>query len=252
MRSALHAEWTKLRTEVGFSWLLLAVVAVTVVLGVVVTGAVHCTAPAGCVPDLPKLSLSGVQVGQVVVAVLAVLVISGEYSSGMIRTTFTAMPRRLTVLAAKAVVLTLPVAVAGCLAVLISLLASRFLLARNGLSLPLGEGAVLRAAVGSVLYLVLIGLLSLGIATAVRDAAASIGVVLGLFFLFPIVIGMVSDPVLRRHLEQISPTAAGLAVQATTGLGSLPIGPWSGLAVLAGWAGGALAVGLGLLWWRDA
>jgi len=111
---------------------------------------------------------------------------------------------------------------------------------------------VLRAAAGSVLYLALIALLSLGAATAVRDSATAIGVVLGRLYLFPIIAAVVTDPHWQRHLLQIGPMSAGLAIQATIGLRSLPIGPWGGLGVLALWAAGALLVGGLLLRLRDA
>jgi ABC-2 type transport system permease protein len=103
-----------------------------------------------------------------------------------------------------------------------------------------------------VLYLALIALLSLGAATAVRDSAVAIGLVLGLLYLFPIVAGVVTDPHVQRHLQQIAPMTAGLDIQATTGLRSLPLSPWAGLGVLAAWAAGALLVGGLLLRLRDA
>lgn len=105
---------------------------------------------------------------------------------------------------------------------------------------------------GSVLYLVLVGLLSLGIATALRDAAAAIGVVLGLLYLFPVVAAVFADPDWYRRLQRLGPMTAGLAVQATTDLGSQPIGPWAGLGVVAAWAAGALLVGGLLFRLRDA
>jgi ABC-2 type transport system permease protein len=111
---------------------------------------------------------------------------------------------------------------------------------------------VIRAGLGSVLYLALIALLSLGAATALREAAAAIGVVLGLLYLFPIVAAVAGRPELARHIQQIGPMTAGLAIEATTGLSRLPIGPWAGLAVLAAWAAGALAFGAVLLRRRDA
>jgi ABC-2 type transport system permease protein len=111
---------------------------------------------------------------------------------------------------------------------------------------------VLRAAAGSVLYLALIALLSLGAATAVRDSAAAIGAVLGLLYLFPLVAAVVTDPHWQRHLEQIGPMSAGLAIQATTGLRSLPLSPWAGLGALAAWAAAALLAGGLLLRLRDA
>ncbi len=117
--------------------------------------------------------------------------------------------------------------------------------------LSLADGPVLRAACGSVLYLGLIGLLSLGVAAAVRDTAAATGAVLGLLYLVPI-IAAVAGPDWDRHLQQIGPMTAGLAIQATTGLRGLPISPWAGLGVLAAWAAAALLAGGAVLRLRDA
>jgi ABC-2 type transport system permease protein len=258
MRLALRAEWTKLRTVAGTLWLLLSVIAATVALSVAVTSVMTCGA-VGCDDDTTKLSLTGVELGQALVTILAVLVISGEYSSGMIRTTLAAMPHRATVLAAKAVTLTGIVAAAGTVAVLGSLLAGRLILPGRGFTaarsyppLSLADGPTLRATVGSILYLALIALLSLGVATVVRDSATSIGVVLGLLYVVPILAQVIGNPHGQRLLQQIGPMSAGLAVQATTDLRSLPVSPWAGLGVTAGWAAAALlAAGL-LLRIRDA
>ncbi|MGO9219245.1 MAG: ABC transporter permease [Streptosporangiaceae bacterium] len=258
IRDALHAEWTKLRTVTGPAWLLIAMVAATVAISTAANAAVRCPSGIACPVDTAKLSLTGIQFGQAVVAILAVLVIGGEYSTGMIRTTLTAMPRRIGVLAAKAAVLTGLVVAAATTAVGGSLLAGRLILPGHGFTaahgfppLSLGDGPVLRAAAGSVLYLGLIALLSLGIATAVREPAAAIGLILGLLYLVPIVAPLL-DQHWQRHLEQIGPTTAGLAIQATTGLHSLPISPWAGLGVLAAWAAAALLAGGLLLRLRDA
>lgn len=252
MRPALHAEWTKIRTVAGPLWLLLGTVAATVALSTVATSVVNCTA-SGCGGDTTKITLIGVYIGQALVAVLAVLIISGEYSSGMIRTTLTAVPRRATAFAAKAITLTGIVAVAGTVAVLGSLLAGRLILPGPGhQALSLADGPTLRAIVGTILYLILIALLSLGIATAVRDSATSIGIVLGLLYIVPIISQTISDPHWQRLLQRIAPMSAGLAIQATTDLHSLPISPWAGLSVTAGWAAAALLIGGLLLRMRDA
>lgn len=258
MRAALHAEWTKLRTVAGTSWLLVAAIVLPVGLGFfVVTAESYANAGAGV--DLTKLSLTGVYLGQAVVAVLGVLAIGSEYGYGVIRITFAATPRRWTVLAAKAVVVGGLVLAAGTLAVGASLLAGRLILPEHGFTaahgyalLSLFWAPTLRAAVGTVLYLALIALLSLGVAAAVRSSAAAIGIVLGLLYLFPIVAAVVPDAHWQRHLQQIGPMTAGLAVQATVNLRALPIGPWAGLGVLAAWAAAALTVGGLLLWLRDA
>ena len=256
MRQALHAEWTKLRTLASTGWLLLTAVAATAAVSTAAAAAVKC--PSGhCAEDPAKISLTGIYLGQAVVAIAAVMVVSGEYSTGMIRVTLTAMPRRVTVLAAKAVTVTGVAVAAGTLAVGTSLLAGRLILPGNGIGpahgyllLSPGDGPVLRAAGGSVLYLALIALLSLGTATAVRDPAAAIGIVLGLLYLFPIIATVAGS--LSRHIQQIGPMTAGLAIQATTDLRSLPISPWAGLGVLAAWATAALLTGGLLLRLRDA
>jgi ABC-2 type transport system permease protein len=194
MRPALHAEWTKLRTVAGPWWLLLATIAATSVV------------------RRPELSLVGTYLGQAPVAVLAVLVVGGEYGTGMIRTTLTALPRRGTTLAAKAVVLTGAVAAAVAVAVL---------------------GSPPRAAAALVVRLALIALLSLGTATAVRDSATGVGVVLGVLYLFPILTVAVGSPHWQRLLLRLGPTSGGLGVT-------------------AGWAAAALLTGGLLLRIRDA
>ncbi|GAA2125328.1 ABC transporter permease [Actinomadura napierensis] len=252
MRVALHAEWTKMRTVAGPLWLLLGTVAATVALSAVAASLANCTV-GGCGGDTIRLTLVGVYLGQAPVAILGVLVISGEHGSGMIRTTLAAVPRRTTALAAKAVALSGAVAAGGTVAVLGAVFAGRLVLPAAGdraLSLP--DGPTLRAVFGTVVYLVLIGLLSLGVAAAVRDSATGIGVVLALLYVVPILSRTVSDPGWRRLLEKTAPMTSGLAVQATTDLGSLPIGPWAGLGVTAGWAAAMLLVGGLLLRTRDA
>jgi ABC-2 type transport system permease protein len=252
MRLALHAEWAKMRTVASPLWLLLGTVAAMVALSTVATSVVNCTA-SGCGGDTTKLSLMGVYLGQALVVILAVQIISGEYSTGMIRTTLTAVPQRATAFTAKAITLTGVVAVGGTVAVLGSVLAGRLILPDLGdQALSLSDGSTLRAVFGTVLYLVLIGLLSLGVATAVRDSATGIGAVLGLLYILPIVSRTISDPDWQRLLEKIAPMSAGLAIQATKDLSSLPISPWAGLAVTAGWTAAALLVGGLLLRVRDA
>lgn len=242
-RRACRAEWTKLRTEPGFWWLAAGLAAVTVAVGAAVSGGVR------SVGDPVRLALSGVTVSQVLSVVLAVLCVGGEYGTGLIHVTLSAVPARATVPAAKAAVLGAVVGGAGCLAVAGSLLAGHLLLPGAP---PLTDGAALRAAFGTVLYLVLVALLALGVSFAVRDGAVAAGVVLALLYLFPLLAHVVADPWLQRQLDRVGPMPAGLAVQATARLASLPIGPWAGLGVLALWAVGALLLGAALLHRRDA
>jgi ABC-2 type transport system permease protein len=252
--STVRAEWTKLRTEPMNIAVLAAMCVLTVAVGAATAAVTRCGGGAGCAVDPTRVSLTGIEVGQAVVAVLAVLVISGEYSTGMIRVTLTATPRRWTMLTAKAAVLTGPVLAAAVVAVGGSLAAGRLLLAGNGVMAAHAiTGPVVRAAAGSVVYLALIGLLTLGIATIVRDSAAATGAVLGILYVPPaIALFLGSDPAWQRWVERYTPVNAGLAILNTTGLRDLVISPWAGLGVLALWAAGALILGGLMLRFRDA
>jgi ABC-2 type transport system permease protein len=257
LTDAVRAEWTKLTTVRTTAWLLATAVVLTVGVSTLTVEIVKC--PASCGADTTKTSLTGVMLGQAIVAVLAAAVMTGEYSTGMISATITAMPRRLIMLAAKSITVSVLVLVAGAVSVFGSLLAGRIFLPHNGFThpadlVPLSAyyGPTLRAAVGSVLYLALIGLFSLGVATAVRESGVAITLVLGLIYVVPIVGGLILDPHWERRFERYAPTNAGLAIQATKGLAKLPIGPWEGLGVLAVWALVAMVAGGLVLRLRDA
>jgi len=253
---ALRAEWTKVRTVAGPAWLLAGVVALTVAVGAAADSAARCSS-ATCGLDPAKVTFTGIYLGQAVAAVAGVLAIGNEYSTGMIKLSLTAVPRRLMLLSAKAAVLAAPVLTASALAVAGSVLAGWLTLPGRGFTpahgyASLTAGADIRAAAGTVVYLMLIALLSLGVAAAVRDSAAAIGLVLGLLYLSPILASFVSDATLARRLQQIGPLSAGLDVQATIGVKSLPLTPWQGLGVVALWTAGALLLGALALKLRDA
>ena len=263
MTDALRAEWTKLRTIAGTWWLMMGAVALSVAASAGIAASVHVSPSGpgganGAGQDPTKLSLIGLDLGQAVIAVLAVLAVTDEYGTGMIRVTLAATPRRARMLGAKALniaglalITGVPI-VAGCL------IAGRLLLPAAGLDpahgyalISIAHGPTLRAAVGSVLYLGLIALMSLGVGAVFRDTAVSTGVVLGMLYLPPLLADLVSGP-WRRHIQQIAPMSAGLAIQATRNIRSLPVPPWTGLSILAAWAAGMLLVGVALLKVRDA
>jgi ABC-2 type transport system permease protein len=259
---AVHAEWTKLRTVPSSVWLALAAVAFTVALSATVTATVtteHCPSLSTCPDDLAKVSLFGVRFGQVALVVLGVLAATNEYATRLIETTLTANPRRWLVLASKVVVVTAAALAAGIVGVAGSLLAGRSILPGNGFTaangyqlLSLADEPTRRAAIGSVLYLGLIALLSLGVGAIVRDSAAAITVVLSLLFAFPMIAMLVTDAKWHERLEKYAPMTAGLNIQVTRGLDQLAIGPWAGLGVLAAYAGAALVGGLLVFRFRDA
>jgi ABC-2 type transport system permease protein len=254
--AALRAEWTKFRTVAGPWWLLAGFVTVTVAVGVAAASAARCQS-ARCGIDPATVSFTGIDPGQAVVAVAGVLAIGNEFSTGMIKLSLIAMPQRLTWFFAKATVLAAPVLTASALAVAAAALAGRLILPGHGFTPAHGYASLtsatdVRAAVGAVVYLTLVALLSLGVAAAVRDSAAALGLVLGVLYLFPLAADMVSNATLARRLDQIGPLPAGLDAQATTGLKGLSLTPWQGLGVVALWAAGALVLGALALKFRDA
>jgi ABC-2 type transport system permease protein len=257
MRGAVHAEWTKLRTVPSTGWILLAVVALTVGASATATALVKC--PATCGADTTKLSLTGIMLGQAAVAALAVVVVTAEYGTGMIRVSLAAMPRRSVLLAAKAVVVTAVVLAAGTVSVLGSVLAGRLLLPGNGFDTTHGftalsvlHGPTLRAAAGSVLYLIMIGLFTLGLSAALRDSGLATTIVLGVLYVIPLISDVMLSAAWRHRLDRWTPVNAGLAIEATRNIAKLPIGPWSGLGVLGLWTAAALASGWIVLRMRDA
>lgn len=239
---ALHAEWTKLRTLRSTVLLVSGAVILTVLLSASAAGSAEPHT------DLTKMSLTGVHVGQLCLVVLAILSVTGEYGTGTIKTTLLAVPSRVTVLLAKALTVTMIAVVVGTAGIAGSLAVGGFLLPEPW---P-GETGTVRAAAGTVLYLALVTLLGLGIATAVRDTVTAITLMLTLLYAFPFVAQLVGDPDWQRRLHSAGPMTAGLAIQATKDLDHLPIGPWPGLGVLIAYTVSALLLGTVLFRARDA
>ncbi|MCP2334801.1 ABC transporter permease [Actinomadura rupiterrae] len=250
MRRELHAEWTKLRTVGSTAWLLAATSALTVLVGVLVMAGVH---GSDGPQDLPKLALGGVQYGQVTMVVLACLAVGAEYGTGTIGPTLVAMPNRFRVFAAKTLVVAAAAAAVGALGTAASLVIGRLVMSSDGLPpLPLSDGPTLRAALGTVLYLALVALLSLGLATALRDSGVAVITVLSILYAMPIATRLVSSEHWKRRLEKYAPMKAGLSIQSTKNLAALPLSPWHGLGILALYATACLALGFALFRLRDA
>ncbi len=255
MRRAIRAEWAKTWSDPGTGWLLGGLVVLSAAVSAVAIATARCQA-GGCGQDPARISLTGVYLGQAVAALAGVLAIGGEYGTGMIRVTLTAIPRRGRLLAAKTLVLAGLVLAASVLAVAASMLAGWLVLQGHGFTVAQGfdlaSGAMWRAASCAALYLMLVAVLGLGVTTVVRDSAAAIGIVLGLLYLFPMAAGLVADPAIQRRLQQIGPMSAGMDSMATAGLHALPLTPWQGLGVAATWAAGALVLGGVILRLHDA
>ncbi len=258
---AVAAEWIKLRSVRSSAWMVLAAFAFSLVGTFLICAS---TTTEGGSPghpgdnDIVRDSLAGVWLGQILLAVLAVLVVTSEYSTGTIRATFAALPRRRLVLVAKSLVTGVIVLAAGLLIAAACFLLGQSLLRGNGFDYAGGyphasltDGPALRAVAGSGLYLAGLALLALGIAAIVRHTATAITVVLALMFVPPLATSVLPEG-LSELVQKFSPMA-GLAVQETVERpDSIPIGPWAGLAVLGAYALGTLVLAAWLIQRRDA
>ncbi len=203
----LRSEWTKLRSLRSTWWTLLIAVVLMVGLAAL-AGAVTANQYAGW--DAPQraevdglgglgVALSGVTFAQLAIAVLGVLVATGEYSTGMVRATLTAVPRRLPVLWGKIGVYATLVVLVSAVMTLAAFLVSQPLLSGVGLDVGLSTDGVLRSLVGAVGYLTLVGMIAVAVGMLLRSTAGGISAVVAAFFLATPLIGLLpsswSDPV---------------------------------------------------------
>jgi ABC-type transport system involved in multi-copper enzyme maturation permease subunit len=206
--------------------------------------------------DTVKESLAGVQIGLIAVVALSVLFMTSEFKTRTIRTTFTACPRRGRVLAAKAIVLAGTVFAAGLAASIAAFFLAQPFQRENGFAPPayphpaLTDPTVLRAVVGTALFLAVLAVFSLGVATILRGTAGAIVLIFALLIVVPIV-ASVTSVAATTWVNRATPIA-GLAIQQTTTLTETAIGPWAGFSVLCGYAAVALGGAAWLLRRRDA
>jgi ABC-2 type transport system permease protein len=177
VRRALHAEWTKLCTVPSTGWLLLGTMAATVGIGAAIAVAIHlpvCRPGVVCPADTTRLALYGTRAGQVTVAVLAVLAVTGEYATGLVHLTLAATPRWYQAFGAKAAATVIAAAAAGVGAVTAAVAVGAWIFAARGYTASRGYGSPhrpghpARLAPATVIYFGLVALLAAGIAAAVR------------------------------------------------------------------------------------
>ena len=200
--------------------------------------------------------LNGVIIGFIAIAVMGALFITTEYRRGIIRTTFTATPRRGSVLAAKSVVVGAVALVTGVVAATIAVLLARPIARDNGFAPPayplfsLSDAGVLRAVVGTGLVLALLAMLALALGALLRHSAATLTIAIAMVVL-PFIVGPFLTLGGEAWLRRVTP-GAGLAIQQTRERFDDAIGPWPGLAVLCGWVAVVLALAFIQLRRRDA
>jgi ABC-2 type transport system permease protein len=252
----MHMEWIRLRTLRSTWWSVAVVVVAMIGLAVWIQYYVpgqwaHMSAAGRASFDPTENGYAGLAVAELAVAVLGILAASGEYGSGMIRSTLAAVPRRGRVLAAKTAVTGLVTLVLGEVLSFAAFLAGQAMLHSPAPHATLGQPGVLRAVLLGGLYLPLIALISLGIGLLVRRAAAGISIMVGLIFVIPIVLLALPVHVLNDVAQYLPPTIAENSLTAVKTV-PLSLSPWAGLAMLVLYAAAALGAGGLLLARRDA
>jgi ABC-type transport system involved in multi-copper enzyme maturation permease subunit len=246
------SEWTKLRSVRSTRWSLFVAFVFTTGIAALATAVVsHHWSHMG--PNDRRHfhplepTFGGVQLAQLAIGVLGVLVITGEYSTGMIRASMTAAPRRLPVLWGKTVVYGLTTLALMMPAVFIAFFVGQSILSGHGIEAHLGDPGVLRAVVGAGLYLTAVGLFGLGLGAIVRNTAGGIALFAGLMFVLPPLMNVLPTS-WNNAISPYLPLQAGERVLQTTG-GTL--GPWQGFGVLCGYVVASLAIAAVLLKKRD-
>ncbi|MEW2625603.1 ABC transporter permease [Streptomyces sp. NPDC048106] len=249
----LRSEWTKIRSVSSTGWTLSVAVVVTIGIGMLISALTRNEYDSMPLRerltfDPTFISFAGMTLGQLAMIVFGVLVVTNEYSTGMIRVSLAAVPRRGTFLFGK-------IAVAGVLALVVGMVTSfaTFFLGQAMLGpyrAGLGDPGVLRAVVGGGLYLTLISVFSMGVAGMLRSPLLSLGILMPFFFLISNILAAVDA---TRKVGRFLPDQAGSRImQAVPRADDVPYGPWGGLGIMALWVIAALAGGYAVLRHRDA
>ncbi|MEY2426322.1 MAG: type transport system permease protein [Actinomycetota bacterium] len=255
----LKSEWTKIRSVRSTYWTLITAAVLTVGLSAIIC-AVFVAQYSHLKPsdlaefDPAATSLTGGILAQFAIAVLGVMVMTGEYATGIIRTTLAAVPQRLNVLGAKIVVftaLTFGVTLVACFS---AFFIGQAILSSKDMGVGITDTYVLRTVVGTAMYLTILGLLALGIGGLLRKTAGGICAMVGVLFVLPVVASFL--PSSLQAIQRYLPSEAGTAIinsrPQANGNGIDVLGPWFGLGVFALYAIVALAGAGYLLDRRDA
>ena len=199
--------------------------------------------------DPTSVSLSGLALAQLAIGVLGVLVITSEYSTGSIQTSLAAVPRRGRFLAAKATVLTAVSLITGEATALTVFLLGQALISGQAPTAAFGQPGVLRAVLGSGLYLAALGLLGVALGTLLRHPAAAIGVLVAVVLVLPGIAAALPARI-ESNVEEYWPTMAGAQVTAVIH-GTHELGPWPGFGLMCLFIAAAMAAAFLLLARRD-
>ena len=249
------SEWTKLRSLRSTRWSFLVAVLFTIGLpclfGALTSSHWGSMSPHEQADRHPlDIALAGVNLSQLAIGVLGVLVITGEYSTGMIRASMTAVPKRLPVLWAKIAVYATVSFLLMLPSVLIAFFASQAIISHHQpLDISFSAHGVARSVIGGALYLMVIGIFTLGIGAITRSTAGGISAFAGIMFVIPPLMNVLPTS-WNNAISPYLPSSAGRAVFSLTH-GSDSLAPWPGFALFCGYAILSIAIAAVLLLRRD-
>jgi ABC-2 type transport system permease protein len=255
----LRAEWTKIRSVRSTVWSLLAFVVVAIGFSTLISSVIsHDWNSPGNHPNHARLLTdptavlfgAGLGLGQLAICVLGVLVISSEYSTGAIRASLLAVPLRLPMLAAKAVVWTVLDLVISAITVFATFYITTAIL-RSHVSISLGAPGVTRAVIGAILYLTVLGLFALAVGGLIRHTAGAIAIVIAMVIVVPPLVGLIPGTI-ANHVHGYLPTVAGVLITQTSQQPDDVLSGWQGFGVFCAWTVVLLAACGWLLIERDA
>jgi ABC-2 type transport system permease protein len=246
----LESEWLKLRTLKSSWYTLIAAFLAMIILGAVIGYTLgHKWSTFSAQDHAGSSVLGGYQLAQLMIGVLGALFVTGEYATGMIRSTFAAVPSRLRVVTAKAGVFSAVSIAAMTVASFAAFFASEAFLTHYHHGTSLTHTGVLRAVIGTGVYLALIGLLGGALGWILRSTAGAIATLVGILLIVPIILESIGKS--ADGIAQYMPAKAGVAFITSTHA-SNTLQPWTGLVVLCAWILLALALASWLVTRRDA
>lgn len=252
LRRVIRSEWIKFWT-LRSTWAVLgaAVVGMLVLAVVVAYNTRHLTSNLQANDIAPSSTLQGYFLAELLIGALGVLFVSGEYSTGMIRSTLVAVPRRLPVLWAKLVVFVTITAVSMITVSIVAFVSAQALLSHYRTGFSLSDPGVLRVVIGTGVYLTLVGMIGAALGWIVRSTPGALVTYFAIVLVLPVLFGDALGN-WGKEVAQFLPGQAGASFSTSIPESSYSLSPWVGLLVLAGWVAVALAIAAGVLRRRDA
>ncbi len=253
--AVMRSEWTKLRTVRSTIWTLTFTVISMVGIGTLLTALEvsrwnHRSARDIASFDPLLYSFGGVNLAQLSLGVLGVLVMTSEYGTGGIKLTITATPQRRLLLTAKVATFSLVAAAVSLVSCLAAFFIGQRILAAEHAGVSLGDPNVLRAVLGAVLYLTVIGACGVGLGVIVRHTAGAVAVLFAVLLVIPGLVMLLPSP-WNDNVTKYLPGAAGESVASVTHIQNL-LAPGQGFLVLCGYTAATLVAAGLILRRRDA